>query len=161
MLKDKSAGKEIQVVIFRLGREEFGARIDQVKEIIEMTNITRMPKAPSFIEGVINLRGEVIAVIDLARQFDLPASERGEETRIVVVEVEHNIVGMIVDAVSEVLKISTENIDPTPGLIESRIDTRYIEGIGKLEDRLFVLLNLSKVLSPEKMENVKETMGDC
>jgi purine-binding chemotaxis protein CheW len=118
MQEDKSAGKEIQVVIFRLGREEFGARIDKVKEIIEITHITRMPKAPSFIEGVINLRGQVIAVIDLTKQFDLPATERGEETRIVVVDVDDNIVGMIVDCVPEVLRISTENIDPTPSLIE-------------------------------------------
>ena len=160
MLEDKSAGKEIQVVIFRLGREELGARIEQVKEIIEMTYITRMPKAPSFIEGVINLRGEVVAVIDLARRFDIPASERGEETRIVVVDVDNNIVGMIVDSVPEVLKISAENIDPTPTLIESRIDTSYIEGIGKLDERIFVLLNLSKVLSPEEVKSVEEAMED-
>ncbi|MBW1795967.1 MAG: chemotaxis protein CheW, partial [Deltaproteobacteria bacterium] len=110
--------------------------------------------------GVINLRGQVIAVIDLAKQFDLSESERGEETRIVVVDVDDNIVGMIVGSVPEVLRISVENIDPTPTLIESRIDTRYIEGIGKLEDRLFVLLNLSKVLSPEEMEGVEEATGD-
>ena len=159
MQEDKSAGKEIQVVIFRLGKEEFGARIDQVKEIIEMSHITRMLKAPSFIEGVINLRGQVIAVIDLARQFCLPASKRGEETRIVVVDVDDNIVGMIVDFVPEVLRISVEDIGPTPALIESRIDTRYIEGIGKIDDRLFVLLNLSKVLSPEEVKSVEEVMG--
>ena len=159
MQKDRSAGKEIQVVIFRLGREEFGARIDQVKEIIEITPITRMPKAPSFIEGVINLRGQVIAVIDLSKQFDLPPSERGEETRIVVVDMDDNIVGMIVDSVPEVLRISEDNIDPTPTLIESRIDTRYIKGIGKLEDRLFVLLNLREVLSPEEMEIAEEAVG--
>ena len=160
MLKDKSAGKEIQVVIFRLGREEFGVRINQVKEIIEMTHITRMPKAPSFIEGVINLRGQVIAVIDLAKQFELPASGHGEETRIVVVDVDDNTVGMLVDSVPEVLRISAEDIDPTPSLIENRIDTRYIEGIGKLEDRLFVLLKLGKVLSPEEVERVEEAVGD-
>lgn len=157
MIEDRSAGKEIQVVIFRLGREEFGVRIEQVKEIIEMTHITRMPKAPSFIEGVINLRGQVIAVIDLAKQFDLPASERGEETRIVVVDVDDKMVGMIVGSVPEVLRISAKDIDPTPSLIESRIDTRYIDGIGKLEGRLFVLLNLGKVLSAEEVKGVEET----
>lgn len=159
MLEDRSAGKEIQVVIFRLGREEFGVRIDQVKEIIEMTHITRMPKAPSFIEGVINLRGQVIAVVDLARRFDLPASEYGEETRIVVVNVDDNIVGMIVDFVPEVMRISVEDIGHIPTLIENRIDTRYIEGIGKLDDRLFVLLNLSKVLSPEEMKSIEGVSG--
>ncbi len=156
MSEDSSAGKEIQIVIFRLGGEEFGAGINQVKEIIEMTHITRMPKAPSFVEGVINLRGQVIGVIDLAKQFDLSVLERGEETRIVVVDVEDNTVGMIVDSVPEVLRISAKNIDPTPTLIESRIDTKYIEGVGKLEDRLFVLLNLNKVLSPEEVERVEE-----
>lgn len=160
MLEDRTAGKEIQVVIFRLGMEEFGVRINQVKEIIEMTHITRMPKAPSFIEGVINLRGQVIAVIDLSKQFDLPASGYGEETRIVVVDVDDNTVGMLVDSVPEVLRISAEDIDPTPSLIENRIDTRYIEGIGKLEDRLFVLLKLGKVLSPEEVERVEEAVGD-
>ena len=160
MSENKSAGKEIQVVIFCLGKEEFGARIDQVKEIIEMTHITRMPKAPSFIKGVINLRGQIIAVIDLAGLFDLSSSGNGEEIRIVVVDVDNNTVGMIVDSVPEVLRISVKDIDPTPGLIESRIDTRYIEGIGKLENRLFVLLNLSKVLSPEEMERLEEATGD-
>jgi len=160
MQEDRSAGKEIQVVIFRLGSEEFGVRIDQVKEIIEMTNITRMPKAPFFIEGVINLRGQVIAVVDLARQLGLSASERGEETRIVVVDVDDNIVGMIVDFVPEVLRISVKDIGSIPSLIESRIDTRYIEGIGKLDDRLFVLLNLSKVLSPEEVKSVEDATGD-
>jgi purine-binding chemotaxis protein CheW len=159
MPKNRSAATELQVVFFRLGTEEFGVRIDQVKEIIEVPHITRMPRAPSFIEGVINLRGEVVAVIDLVKQFDLPASARGKETRIIVAEADNNIVGMIVDSVPEVLRISAENIDPTPALIESRIDTRYIEGIGKLEDRLFILLDLSKVLSPEEMESVGEAMG--
>lgn len=160
MPEDRSLEKTIHVVVFRLGREEFGVRIDQVKEIIELKHITRMPKAPSFIEGVINLRGEVIAVIDLAKQFDLSsASERGEETRIIVIDVDDNVVGMIVDAVPEVLRIPVENIEPTPALIESKIDTRYIEGIGKLEERLFVLLNLSKVLSPEEIEGVEAATG--
>lgn len=156
MLEDRSAGKEIQLVIFRLGRQEFGVRIDQVKEIIEMSHITRMPKAPSFIKGVINLRGQVIAVIDLTGLFDLPASDHSQGTRIVVVDVDDSTVGMIVDSVPEVLRISAKDIDPTPGLIESRIDTRYIEGIGKLDNRLFVLLNLGKVLSPEEVASLEE-----
>lgn len=156
MLEDKSVGKEIQLVIFRLGRQEFGVRIDQVKEIIEMSHITRMPKAPSFIKGVINLRGQVIAVIDLTGLFDLPASDHSQGTRIVVVDVDDSTVGMIVDSVPEVLRISAKDIDPTPGLIESRIDTRYIEGIGKLDNRLFVLLNLGKVLSPEEVASLEE-----
>lgn len=155
----KNTSEEIQVVMFSLANEEFAARTNQIREITKMIEITKMPKAPSFIEGVMNLRGQVIAVIDLAKQLGLPRSEWGEETRNMVVEMDENIVGMIVDTVTEVLKISTENIDPTPPLIESRIDTRYIEGIGKLEDRLFVLLDLKKVLSLEEIENVEKTAG--
>lgn len=159
MPEGKSAEETIQILVFLLGKEEFGVRIDQVKEIIAMKPITRMPKAPAFIEGVINLRGEIMAVVDLAKQLDLSGSEHDEETRIIVVDVGDNTVGMIVDAVPEVLKISVKNVDPTPGLIESKINTTYIEGIGKLEDRLFVLLNLSKVLSPEEMESMEVATG--
>lgn len=155
----KNTSEEIQVVMFSLANEEFAAKTNQIREITKMIEITKMPKAPSFIEGVMNLRGQVIAVIDLAKQLGLPTSEWGEETRNMVVDMDGNIVGMIVDAVTEVLKISKENIDPTPPLIESRIDTRYIEGIGKLEDRLFVLLDLKKVLSLEEVESVEKTTG--
>jgi len=159
MPDEKTTSEEIQVVMFSLANEEFAARVNQIKEITKIIEITQMPKAPSFIKGVMNLRGQVIAVIDLAKQLGLPTSELGEETRNIVVDMDGNIVGMIVDAVTEVLKISTENIDPTPPLIESRIDTRYIEGIGKLEDRLFVLLDLKKVLSLEEIESVEKTTG--
>ena len=159
MPDEKSSEKEIQVVIFRLGWEYFGAAIDQVKEVIQMTHVTRMPKAPAFIEGVINLRGQVIAVIDLAKQLDLPPPERSEESRIIVIEVDNNVVGMIVDAVSEVLRISKGDIEPTPAVIESRIDTRYIEGIVNLEERLFVLLDLSRVLSSEEFESLYAAAG--
>lgn len=159
MPDEKSSGKEIQVVTFRLGREYFGAAIDQIKEVIQMTHVTRMPKAPAFIEGVINLRGQVIAVIDLAKQLDLPPPEQGEESRIIVMDVDNNVVGMIVDAVPEVLRISKGDIEPTPAVIESRIDTRYIEGIVKLEERLFVLLDLSRVLSSEEVESLNAAAG--
>lgn len=158
MTNKKTIGEEIQIVIFRLGSEEFGARIDQVKEIIKMTHITSMPKAPSFIKGVINLRGDVIAVIDLAGQFNLPPCKLDDEPRIIVAEVEDNILGMLVDEVVEVLRISTENINPTPSMIETNIDTRYIEGIGKLENRLFILLNLKKVLSAEEVESMEKAI---
>jgi len=152
----ETTSEEIQVLIFSIANEEFGARTSQIQEIIRMTEITRMPKAPSFIKGTINLRGKVVAVIDLAKQFDLPKSEQDDEARIIVADVDNNIVGMIVDSASEVLRIPTENIDPTPAFIESRIDTRYFEGIGKLVDRLFVPLDLAKLLSPDEMKNVEE-----
>lgn len=149
--------KETQVVIFSLAKELFGVRTNQVREISKMIEITNMPKAPSFIKGVINLRGKVIAVIDLAKQLDLPSSPQDKEARIIVVDVDDNIVGMIVDSASEVLRLPEENIEPTPAAIESRIDTRYIEGIGKSKDRLFVLLNLNKILSSEEVEIIEKS----
>jgi len=155
----ETTGEEIQIVVFSLGNEKFGARADQIQEVTRMVDITRMPKAPSFIEGAINLRGKVIAVVDLVKQLDLPESERGEEARIIVVSVDNNIVGMIVDSASEVLRIPVANIDPTPAFIESRVDTTYIEGIGKLEDRLFILLDLNKVLSPKEVKSVEQAAG--
>lgn len=156
MLDEETISEEIQLLIFSLANEEFACRTDQVKEITRMMETIKMPKAPSFIKGVINLRGKVIAVIDLARQLGLPSSEQGEESRIIVAEVEDNIVGLLVDSASEVLRISTENIEPTPAVIENKIDTRYIQGIGRIGNRLFVLLDLNKVLSSEEMESVEE-----
>jgi len=160
MLDEETIREEIQLLIFSLANEEFACRTDQVKEITRMMETITMPKAPSFIKGVINLRGKVIAVIDLASQLGLPSSEPGEESRIIVAEVEDNIVGLLVDSASEVLRISTENIEPTPAVIENKVDTRYIQGIGRIGNRLFVLLDLNKVLSSEEIESVEETAGD-
>jgi len=156
MLDEETIREEIQLLIFSLANEEFACRTDQVKEITRMMETITMPKAPTFIKGVINLRGKVIAVIDLARQLGLPSSEPGEESRIIVAEVEDNIVGLLVDSASEVLRISTENIEPTPAVIENKVDTRYIQGIGRIGNRLFVLLDLDKVLSAEEIESVEE-----
>src|SRR5512137_1466163 len=94
--------KEYQLVVFTIGQEEFGVDISQVREIVRVVQITYLPKAPTFIEGVVNLRGQVLAVIDLSKRIGVPSKERGENTRIIVVEVGENTVGMIVDSVSEV-----------------------------------------------------------
>lgn len=151
--EQKQKGREIQIVVFRLGDEEFGVEINQVREIVRMMEITRIPEAPGFMEGVINLRGQVIAVIDLARQFNLEqVTEASKTARIIVVEVRDITVGMLVDEVPEVLRIAEEDIKPTPEVIQSRIKTDYIRGVGKLEDRLIVMLDLSRVLAPQELE---------
>ncbi|MFA6384273.1 MAG: chemotaxis protein CheW, partial [Candidatus Omnitrophota bacterium] len=100
--------KEYQLVVFTLGKEEFGVDISQVREIVRLVQITYLPKAPDFIEGVVNLRGQVLAVIDLAKRIGIKANARGENTRIIVVEVGDNTVGMLVDSVSEVLRLPSE-----------------------------------------------------
>lgn len=151
----KAKVPEIQLVIFRLRDEEFGVNISEVREIVRMMEITHIPEAPGFIEGVINLRGQVIAVVDLARQFGLAQeAERPKTARIVVIELAGKTVGLIVDEVPEVLRISQDSIEPTPELIESEVHRDYLKGVGKLQDRLVILLDLEKVLKPHEVEEV-------
>lgn len=145
----------IQLVVFRLGDEEFGVQINKVKEIVRVIPITPIPKAPKFIEGIVNLRGEILAVIDLSKRLDIPSKPRSERTRIVVIEINENIVGMIVDEVSEVLNIPLSNIEKTPQVIESDIKQKYITSVGKLKDRLLILIDLAAILSLEEVEQVK------
>ncbi|MCK4809325.1 MAG: purine-binding chemotaxis protein CheW [Candidatus Omnitrophica bacterium] len=145
----------IQLVVFRLGDEEFGVQINKVKEIVRLIPITPIPKAPKFIEGIVNLRGEILAVIDLSKRLDIPSKPRSERTRIVVIEINENIVGMIVDEVSEVLNIPLSNIEKTPQVIESDIKQKYITSVGKLKDRLLILIDLAAILSLKEVEEVK------
>ncbi len=144
-----------QFVNFRLRDEEYGVDIGSVREITRVVDISHIPESPSFIEGVTNLRGQIIPVVDLAKQFGLAPQEKlPESARIVVTEVKGQTVGMIVDEVPEVIKISEENIEPTPELIQTEIRKDYIKGVGKLENRLIVLLDLEKILAPHELEEV-------
>ena len=144
-----------QLVVFRLGAEEFGVEILQVQEIILLTEITRVPKAPEFVEGVINLRGEIVPVVDLRKRFALRTEELKEEARIVVVAVEDNLVGMIVDEVTQPLSLPTSQIQPPPPLAGG-VDAAYLRGIGKLEERLIVILNLERALSADEVDALGE-----
>ena len=119
-----------------------------------MQDVTPMPKAPQFIEGVINLRGQIIAVMDLASRFALDKSEVTEKTRIVVTEVLENTVGLIVDEVPEVLRIAEESIDPTPEMIESQVHSDFIRGVGKLEDRIIIILSSDKILTSDEVKQM-------
>ncbi len=153
----KITGEVIQLINFRLRNEEFGVDIGSVREITRVVDITHIPEAPAFIQGVTNLRGQVIAVIDLAEQFRLSAQEKlPDSARIVVTEFNGQTVGMLVDEVPGVLKIPEENIEPTPELIQSEVSKDYIKGVGKLEDRLIVLLDLEKVLAPHEVEELAD-----
>lgn len=147
--------KEYQLVVFNIGEEEFGVDIAQVREIVRLIQITYLPKAPTFIEGVVNLRGQVIAIIDLAKRLGISSRPRSESTRIIVVEISENTVGMIVDSVSEVLRIAADQVEEVPSLIDTEVPEHYIRGVGKLKDRLLVLLDLNKVLSPEEVQHME------
>jgi len=154
----KNKGRGIQVVVvFRLRQEEFGVEIGPVLEISPMLAITRIPHAPHFIEGVIELRGQVIAVINLARQFGL-AEQKGlpKTARIVVVRIAQETLGLIVDEAPEVLWIAEEHIEPTPEIIQTKVKRDYITGVAKLGERLIILLNLNNVLAAEEIDKVEE-----
>lgn len=135
----------LQLVSFKIGAEEFGVDILKVQEINKMTQITKVPNAPDFVEGVINLRGRVIPIIDLRTRLGLEKIEHTKDTRIIVVELEGKTVGFIVDAVNEVLRIPA-NITEKPPELVAGIDADYITAVGKLEDRLLILLDLDRIL---------------
>lgn len=139
------ASDEIQLVVFKLGREEYGVSILQVQEIKRMTDITRVPHTPDYIKGVINLRGSVLPVLDLRRRLNLQDQEDTDDTRIIIVKVEEITVGMIVDSVSEVTALSKENIE-SPNSVVGGISANYLSGVGKQEDRLLILLNLVELI---------------
>lgn len=146
---------EEQLVIFELANEVYGVDISRVQEIIRMTTITRLPRAPEFVEGVINLRGKVIPVVDLKKRFGLEEGERTKSSRIVVVDVGDHTIGMVVDAVSEVLRVLTEAVEP-PSPVVTTIESDYIRGIAKVDGRLIILLDLNKVLSWEEKKKLRE-----
>ncbi|ADL07883.1 chemotaxis protein CheW [Thermosediminibacter oceani] len=136
-----------QFVVFRLGQEEYGVDILQVNTIERMMPITRVPKAPHYVEGVINLRGEIVPVIDLRKRFDLPPLEITGDTRIIIVMVDDLTVGMIVDSATEVIQLPQEAIEPSTS-VAGNINSEFLEGVGKLNDRLLIILNLEKILRP-------------
>ncbi len=145
--------KETQLVIFKLREEEFAAEISSVLEISRYLEITHLPEAPGFVEGVVNLRGQVIPVIDLARQFGLKTlTERPKTARIVVAEIGGEILGILVDEVPEVLRIPENQIEPTPELIHGDEKREYVKGVAKLGERLVVVLDLEKLLRPQELE---------
>ncbi|HVJ49537.1 chemotaxis protein CheW [Desulfitobacterium sp.] len=139
---------EEQLVTFGLGSEEFGVDIMLVQEIIRIPPITRVPKAPSFIEGVINLRGNVIPVVSLRNRFGMDSAEETDFSRIIVLEVANRVFGIRVDAVTEVLRLDTDAIEPPPP-IALGIDSHYIRGVGKIGERLLILLDLEHIMGGE------------
>jgi purine-binding chemotaxis protein CheW len=142
----------VQVVSFKLGSEEYGVDIAQVQEINRMVAVTHVPRAPQFMEGVINLRGQLIPIIDLRARFGMPRAEHTKNTRIVVTEIGSKRVGMVVDSVSEVLRLPLAQIEDAPEMIAG-VETEYIRGVGKIEDRLIILLDLGKIITgSEKRE---------
>ncbi len=148
-------GQWLQLVSFQVGGEDFGLDILRVQEIIRVPELTRVPNSPAFVDGVINLRGKVIPVIGLRKRFGLEHLAADKQTRIVVVEVKDMVLGFMVDSVSQVLRIPADTVEPPPRL--AKVEREYVSGVGKLDSRLFILLDLDRLMSdPEERKLAPE-----
>ena len=145
--------KDLHLVGFRVGRETFGVPIKLVHEIVRVPEITAVPEAPEYIEGVINLRGKIVSVIDLRKRFGEKAITSDRKNRVIVVEMEKKLVGLIVDAASEVLKVPEAEIENPPNVFEEG-DLNYVTGVGKLKGRLIILIDLTKVLQRGELKRI-------
>lgn len=145
---------EDQLVIFDLAQEHYAVNIAAVESIIKVQPVTKLPRAPQFVEGVINLRGKVLPVIDLRKRFGLQAEAATKDSRIVVVQMNHLEVGMVVDGVSEVLSVPPDHVEP-PSPIVTTTDSEFIRGIAKVSERLVILLDLGKVLSASEQASLQ------
>ncbi|MFA8437482.1 chemotaxis protein CheW [Pueribacillus sp. YX66] len=143
----------IKAVIFQLKDEEYGVDVQQVQSIERMLHITRVPKMPDFVKGVINLRGIVTPIIDLKERFSIETTDYTNSTRIIIVQVVDKEVGLIVDSANDVIDIPTDKIEQPPEVV-GRIESDYIRGVAKLDERLLILLNLNKVLNAEELSAI-------
>jgi len=147
--------EEEQLVVFELSQESYGVDIGTVNTIIRMQRITHVPRAPKFVEGVINLRGSIIPVIDLRKRFELAAFEETKASRIVVVETAAGLIGLVVDAVTETLSLARDASEP-PSSIVTTADSHYLRGVAKLEDRLIILLDLERIFGESESEELRD-----
>ncbi len=141
---------DFHLVTFSLG-EEYGVPIRQVREIVRVGGITTVPNSPSYMEGVVNLRGRILPVLSLRKRLKLSAGDPGKTSRIIVTEVGSKVIGLLVDAVSHVIKVKAASVEEAPGEV-LEVDTDYITGVAKLRERLIILLDLEKLLRREKIE---------
>lgn len=148
-----AGGQQLQLVTFEVAGEEFAVDILAVQEINRMMELTRVPHSPAEVEGVINLRGKIIPVLDLRKRFKLAPGKRDESNRIIVVEVGGRVVGFIVDQVHEVLRIDSGIVEPAPAMVCS-IDSEFISGVGKLNDRLLILLDVNRLFAAQAAKAV-------
>ncbi|CAM3357867.1 chemotaxis protein CheW [Marinicrinis lubricantis] len=150
---------ELKVIVFALGEEEYGVEVDKVQTIERMTPLTRVPKTPDFIKGVINLRGVVVPVIDLRGRFQLPEAEYTDSTRIIIVQVNDIQVGLIVDSANDVIDVSSDKIEAAPEVVGG-IRAKYLRGVAKLDNgKLLIMLNLDQVLNKDEiiqLEKIEE-----
>src|SRR5579872_5414618 len=147
--------KDLQLVGFRIGKETFGVPIHLVHEIVRLPEITAVPDAPEYIEGVINLRGKIVSIVDLRKRFGESRIEASRKNRILVAEIENKMVGLIVDSASEVLRLPESEIEAPPEAFEES-EVKYVTGVGKLSGRLVILIDLTKILQKGELRRLGE-----
>lgn len=149
----------MQLVGFTIGNEQFGVDILMVQEIIRAAPITQVPNSPDFIEGVINLRGNIIPVVELRKRLNLYEEGKDQDTWILILDIEGKVTGFIVDSVSKVLKILGSSIEPPPELVVAGLENQYIHGVCDIDDKLLILLNFNRILMVEELQKLK-SMGE-
>jgi len=151
----------MQLVGFEVGKEIFGVDILMVREIIRSAPITSVPNSPEFVEGVINLRGDIIPVIDLRKRLNLFKDKSQEKNWILILDIDRSVTGFVVDKVDEVLKIDQNNIEPAPEIVLAGLESQYIRGVTEVDDkRLMILLNFDSILLANEIKQLKETSTD-
>ena len=159
--KTESSEEEIQLVSFKLGKETFAVYVNQVREIGRVEEITHVPNMPEFIEGVMDLRGQITTVIDLRRRFGITEEkERTESSRIIVAEIDNNQMGIIVDSVQDVIRISPQVISPPPEVVSKTVDSKFLTGVCRLEKDLVMLLDLNNLFNAEEKEGLQNIHKD-
>ncbi len=146
---------DLHIVGFRVGTETFGVPIKCVHEIVRVPDITSVPDSPEFVEGVINLRGKIVSVVDLRKRFGESNIDPHKKNRVIVVESDGKLVGLIVDAASEVLRIPNVDIEPPPSVLQNS-ESSYVTGVGKLQNRLIILVDLKRVLQRGELRKLNE-----
>ncbi|MFC6999778.1 chemotaxis protein CheW [Rufibacter roseus] len=155
--RDAAVEARVHLIVFRLGEEEYGVRIDQVKEVTITPEITRMPKTPSFIKGVSNIRGDIIAIMDLEERFNITSAARdSRHTYTLVMEAKDYTMGFIVKEVPQSLSLPLSSLDKAPSFVQDfNISENFIEGIGKYENRLIIVLDIFKILTSDEIMELK------
>ena len=146
---------DLHIVGFRVGAETFGVPITYVHEIVRVPAITSVPDAPEFVEGVINLRGKIVSVVDLRKRFGETKVDPHKKNRVIVVESDGKLVGLIVDSASEVMRIPNADIEPPPSVLQNS-ESSYVTGVGKLQNRLIILVDLKRVLQRGELRKLSE-----
>ncbi|NLI89606.1 MAG: purine-binding chemotaxis protein CheW [Epulopiscium sp.] len=149
-----------QIVVFKLGKEEYGIDIIKVVEIVHHQEIRKVPETPNYIEGIVNLRGDIYPIYNLRTRFNMKSEQIDEDTKIIIIKGEETDVGFIVDNVSEILNISESEIEDAPSIIASRTEQEYISGVAKEEGRMIVLLDIDKLVSDSDQNLIKKMLEE-